>query len=363
MNFDVRHYVPCLRWKMGEYQAITRLNDESKNLITPLIEVPEIGFDFAKGRPAKSLDDHLAPFAERVRKKWEKRSCFVDLNLIDPSKRMSNGDHPLRSVFDNLRIENCEVIPVTSPDRTPSYQMAVQQTLSQDRRGLCIRLTIEAAGKADAKNSIDALLEKIGPEVKECNLVLDLGAPPNFEPIEGFAKLTEAIVRKIPYLSRWRTFTIIGTSFPPSMSEIEQGSTMIPRLEWMLYKILARSLAQDGLRVPTFGDYAISHTDILPRDMRLLKPSATIRYTADDSWFIVKGKNVRDYKFEQYRDLCRTVMESPHFMGPGFSWGDEYIEKCAAGSASTGNLTTWRGVGTNRHIEKVVFDIASYFDS
>lgn len=363
MNFDDWHYVPCLRWKMGEYQAITRLNDETKGLITPLIEVPEIGFDFAKGEPAKSVDKHLAPFSKRVAKKWGRRPCFVDLNLLEPSERMSDGKHILRFVFDDLRSENCEAVPVTSPDRVPAYQTAVEQTLLKDGRGLCIRLTIEAAGKVDAKNSIDALLERIGLEVTECDLVIDLGAPPNFEPIEGFAKLTEAIVRKIPYLSLWRTFTIIGTAFPPSMSEIEKGSTMVPRLEWMLYKIIAKSLAQNGVRVPTFGDYAINHTDILPRDMRLLKPSATIRYTADDSWLIVKGTNVRDNGFGQYRDLCRTVVDSQHYAGSDFSWGDEYIENCAAGSESTGNLTTWRGVGTNRHIEKVVFDVASYFDS
>ena len=363
MSFDHKHYVPSLRWKMGEYQAVSRLEAETKDSITPLIEVPEIGFDFAKGAPAKSLDDHLSPFAKRVMDKWGHHPCFVDLNLVDPSERMSDGDHPLRFVFDDLRSKNCEVVPVTGPARDSTYQTAIKYTVSKDGRGLCLRLSIEDAGKSDVKTSIDALLEQVDLQVKECDLVLDLGAPPNFEPIEGFARLIEAIVRKLPYLRRWRTFTIIGTSFPPSMSEIEKGSTMVPRLEWMLYKIIAKSLAQNGVRVPTFGDYAINHTDILPRDMRLLKPSATIRYTADDSWLIVKGTNVRDNGFGQYRDLCRTVVDSQHYAGSDFSWGDEYIENCAAGSESTGNLTTWRGVGTNRHIEKVVFDIASYFDS
>ncbi|MEI7881504.1 MAG: hypothetical protein WCI95_11585 [bacterium] len=37
-------------------------------------------------------------------------------------------------------------------------------------------------------------------------------------------------------------------------------------------------------------------------------------------------------------------------MGPKFSQGDKYIYDCATGTAGTGNLTTWRKVGTNHHL-------------
>lgn len=361
MSFDHQHYVPCLRWKQGEYQAMLHLSSTAKDFITPLIEVPEIGFDFAKGRPSKSVDDHLAPFAERVMKKWEKRPCFVDLKLIAPSERMADGKHPGNFIFDGLRSQSCKATPVTSLDRDRPYQSAVKQAVYKDGRGLCLRLRIEDAGKTDLKKSVNKLLAEVGLTAAECDLLLDLGAPPNFEPIQGFAKLVEAITRKLPYLAQWRTFTIIGTSFPPSMAGIKQGSTTIPRFEWLLFKALKAMLA--SIRPPTFGDYTINHPDVLSLDMRLVKPSATIRYTTDDSWLIVKGPNVRDKKFEQYREHCRTVIGSPSFPGAGFSYGDKYIAECAAGTASTGNLTTWRNVGTNRHLEKVVSDISSFFGS
>ncbi len=363
MSFDHQHYVPCLRWKMGEYQAVLRLSESTMSAMTPLIEVPEIGFDFAKQQPSKSVDDHVAPFAKRVKEKWGMRPCFVDLRLLGSSARMIDGTHPNRFIFEELRTHGCIVTPVAGIDRDSQYLDEVKRAVSKDGRGLCMRIRLEEAGRTDLKSSVDGVLSRLGLEARDCDLVLDLEAPPNFEPVYGFAKLIETMTRRLPYLRRWRTFTVIGTSFPVSMGEIEKGATSIPRSEWLLYKTLIENLAKSRVRLPAFGDYVINHPDILPMDMRLLKPSATIRYAADDSWFVVKGTSVRNDGFEQYREHCQTVLASPHYSGPGFSWGDKYIENCASHGASTGNLTTWRGVGTNHHLEKVVRDISSLHGS
>ena len=44
--FTQRHYVPVLKWKQGEYQALYRLSNAVKDNLTPLLEIPPIGFDF-----------------------------------------------------------------------------------------------------------------------------------------------------------------------------------------------------------------------------------------------------------------------------------------------------------------------------
>lgn len=360
MAFDHRHYVPILRWKQGEYLAVSRLSSTAKDFITPLIEVPEIGFDFETKALAKSLDEHLVPFATRIKKYWQMRPCFVDLKLIDPSTRMAGGLHPVSLVFDELRAMNCKAIPVTGINRTPLYQQAVQRAVSQDNRGFCLRISIEDAAKANVKALVDTLLQKIGLKVTDCDLVIDLGAP-NFDPVDGFAILVAGIVKAFPYLMKWRSFTIAGTSFPSSMAEITIGSGAIPRFEWLLYKKLIAGLKKAGVRLPAFGDYVINHPDVSQVDMRLVKPSATVRYTIDDAWLIIKGPNVRDNGFGQYRALCKAVVKSGYFLGSEFSAGSEYIATCSAGTSKTGNLTTWRRVGTNHHLEKVVRDISSFY--
>jgi hypothetical protein len=362
MKFDHQHCVPCIRWKQGEYIAMRRLSDKTKSFITPLIEVPEIGFDFETNTLNKSIDKHLSSLAGRVKKNWQDRTCFIDLNLIDESQLMEDGRHPVKFVFDDLRAQKCLAIPVTGIARNPRYQAAVRQIVSIDKRGVCLRVSIEESAHPNLKTDIDTIIAGVNLNISECDLVIDLDAP-NYNPMEGFSILLTRIIKGLPYLSRWRTFSIIGSSFPQTMAEVNHGMSKIPRDAWLFYRKLIIKLKEANLRLPTFGDYGINHPDILQLDMRKVKPSATIRYTVDDAWLIVKGPNVRDNGFEQYHDLCRDLIRSKYFLGAHFSAGDEYIAKCANGEVATGNLSTWRMVGTNHHLEKMVYDIANFYAS
>jgi hypothetical protein len=360
MRFNHLQYVPCLRWKQGEYQAVQRLLETTKNGLIPLIELPEIGWDFEERRQAKTVDDHIAPFPRRVHAKWKERPCFVDLHLLGSTERMASGVHPIRFVFTRFREMECPAIPVTGVTRDVSYQQETKRVLDEDKRGLCLRVSIEQAAKNSLRADADSLLATFGVRVTDCDFILDVGAP-NFVPLDGFSKVVQAIVMQLPHLAEWRTFTLVGTSFPETMTGIKTGGEVIPRYEWQLYRMLVPRLSDMKARLPAFGDYVISHPRVLPHDMRLLKPYATIRYTIDDAWYVIKGKNVRDYKFEQYRELSRRVVNSRHYCGSTFSWGDDYILRCADGTGKTGNLSTWRQVGTNHHIEKVIRDIASIY--
>lgn len=358
--FDHQHYVPCLRWKLGEYQALMRLTARTKGRITPLIEVPEIGWDFERKVEAKTLDQHLAPFAKRVQAKWQDRVCLVDLGLLGAAARMADGNHPVNFIFHELRSRGCSAIPVTGLQRDADYQKAVCQVASRDGYGVCLRVALSQAARTDVGTTVGSLVQALGVDMEQTDLVVDLDAP-NFVPLGGFSRLVQSVVLRLPKLDKWRTFTLIGTSFPPTMAGLSRGAQRLVRQEWLLYGQLVGSLQQQGRRLPTFGDYGIAHPDVLQLDMRIVKPAASIRYTVDNAWYIIKGPNVRDHGFVQYRRLCRDLVSSRFFASRGFSAGDAYIEGCANGIKSTGNLTTWRWVGTNHHIEKVAVDVASLF--
>ena len=362
MSFNHTHYIPCLRWKLGEYQAVSRLLHPAKRLFTPLIEVPEIGWDFENETEVKTIDEHLAPFTKRVYEKWGISPCFVDLSLIKSTKRLANGIHPVRFIFDGLRAMACQAIPVTSLLRDAKYQQEIKAASDKDKNGVCLRITLEKVGKGTLKTEIDSLLSTLGVNSIDCDLILDLGAP-NFVPLDGFSKVIQAIVIKLPYLSKWRTFTILGTSFPETMAVVEKGGKIFPRYEWKLYKMLVEDFKKADLRLPAFGDYTINHPKELELDWRVVKPTATIRYTIEDGWYIVKGDNVRDFGFEQYHKLSQNILASRYYYETAFSWGDGYIQTCSNKSAKTGNLSTWRQVGTNHHIVKVTQDIANFYAS
>jgi hypothetical protein len=364
MSFDHRHYVPCLRWKQGEYQAVWRLPDTTRRAFTPLIEIPELGWDFEEKKEKKTIDELLSDFAlKKVYKKWGSSPCFVDLNLIPAAVRLKNGIHPICFIFNELRAINCISVPVTGLLRDDKYQQEIKAASEKDKKGVCLRITIKQAEKRTIKNEIDSLLSTLEVKPGDCDLILDLGAPTNFLPLDGFSMAIQGIVSKLPYLNNYRTFTLLGTSFPETMGSIKEGVEVVPRYEWQLYKRLVNTFKKANLRLPTFGDYAISHPNVLQLDMRIVKPSATIRYTIDDYWYIVKGKNVRDYGRKQYRKLSKQIMDSRYFYGSAFSWGDNYIQEWGSEKRNKTSLTMWRQVGTNHHIEKITRDIASFYAS
>jgi len=360
MSFNHNHYIPCLRWKQGEYLAVLELSSDTKKNITPLIEIPELGWDFKEKKPMKTIDQLLEPFAERVCIKWGREFCFVDvMKNINNSDRMEDGTHPVKFVFEQLRDKKSLAIPVIRLGKDVEYFKAIKEVLKKDKRGICVRINLEQADKKELKENIDLLKSNLEIVVDSCDLIVDLGAL-NFIPIEGFVKLVYSIFTQLPYLNGWRTVSIIGTSFPETMATLKGGVNIITRYEWELYKKLVAILRKEEKRIPTFGDYTINHPSIISLDMRIVKPSASIRYTVSDKWVIIKGTNYREDP-KQYIELSKRLVKTKYYCGKDFSFGDDYIYKCALKQVSHGNLTTWRKVGTNHHIEKLSHDIANHF--
>jgi len=354
----IHRYVPCIRWKQGEYQALLKLPPDVREGMMPLIEVAEEGYDFETRTAPKSIDQHLHAFAKRVGEKWGRRPCFVDTRLIDPSARMANGSHPIDFVFDGLRLNRVPAIPTLSLEQDTHAEQALARAVIADGNGICVRISLEELADQALRTRLERvlLLAKAGPAI--CDLVIDLGAP-NFQPLDGLTRLLGSLIEKVPHLNEWRSVALIGTAFPSSMAEVSLGLSEVERSEWVMYRALVPLLEGRGIRVPDFGDYVVSHPAVVHLDMRVVKPAASLRYTTRDGWLIAKGKNVRDHKFEQYRALCGAVVNSGEFAGPELSYGDTYIESCALGTASTGSLTTWRTMGTSHHISQVVKDVAN----
>ena len=355
--FNHRHYVPILKWKMGEYQALQRLSASVKDSLTPLLEIPPVGFDFETGQHKESADDHLGDFGRRLKSKWQARSCFVDLKYLPTRTRMASGTHYVDAVFEAARVEGCTAIPVVSFVNDPSFIAAVGTVVRIDQRGMCLRLSMSDFDRSALASDIEALLRTLGVGWAEVDLVIDLGTP-NYLPITAYVRLMSALMDLVPALNRWRTLTIAGTAYPSSIAEtVSPPFAILPRHEWVAYRAFVGSLGRE-VRIPTFGDYAVAHPDLVELDMRMIKPFAKLRYTIDDAWHIGRGTPVRTHGFGQYRDMCATLVARPYFSGAGYSAGDAYIAACMAGTVATGNLSTWVWVSTNRHLSKVVGDLA-----
>jgi hypothetical protein len=229
----------------------------------------------------------------------------------------------------------------------------------EDHRGVCVR--IQREDFADFENTADAVqrvLEVVGTEMQHADLVFDLGAlTPDERRLDAEGLIS--FVNRLPRLREWRTFTVAATSFPRNLVGLPRSDfSLIPRQEWSLWRDLVR--CRSGLpRLPAFGDYAISHPEPAEVDPRIMRPSASIRYTHDAYWLVPKGRNLREYGFGQFHEVCRALVQRPEYAGRQFSWGDQYIADCAADRTGPGNLTTWRKVGTSHHLAFAVRQLAT----
>jgi hypothetical protein len=157
-----------------------------------------------------------------------------------------------------------------------------------------------------------------------------------------------------PQIAAWRQVVFAAASFPEDLSDVDAATvSTLPRREWELWSMLQRSPKKLPRRDLVFGDYGITHPVPRELDPRTMRMSASIRYTTRDSWLVIKGRNVRQYGFEQYFDLCGVLVNRPEYSGADFSWGDDYSAKCAERESGPGNATTWRKVGTNHHLTLV----------
>jgi hypothetical protein len=146
-----------------------------------------------------------------------------------------------------------------------------------------------------------------------------------------------------------------GSAFPATLQAVGVGTALIQRTEWRAWMRFRTRAPREIL----FGDYTAA-SPILSSAPYM--GSAAIRYTIADDWLVVRGRSLAGAAyggFSQFVTLAQTLVADQRYCGPAFSWGDAYIEQCAAGTASTGNLTTWRAVATNHHITFVVRQIAN----
>ena len=348
-------YVPILKAKDAEYRALGDLTPHAQASIVPLLEVPSIPWDYENDGPAKSIDAHLAPVANRIAGVWAAPAiAYIDLALV-ADDLLSDGRHPLEAVMENAVKTGAALIPVIGLDRSKQYQAAARAAAARDRRGVCLRLEPDALLSAAAEPltaRVDAALSDVGLAAPDIDLVLDLGS------IRGDDTAVLAVAwttlwPALPRLMEWRSVTFAATAFPQSLTGLTPNAiTRIPRGEWSLYSSLRNAALP---RQPDFGDYAIAHPEPVEMDPRLMKISAQVRYAAPTEWLVVRGRNTKDYGWGQMHGLAAKLIAEPEFAKAPHCWGDEFIQRCAIVSTSeSGNAMTWRRVGTVHHLTTVV---------
>ncbi|MHC4398292.1 MAG: beta family protein [Planctomycetota bacterium] len=361
---DHRQYIPILKGKAGEYDALVHLSPGVKPQLIPIIEVPPIEWKYAgplgtPSEPKRTIDEHVNEIPENIRRCWgTDLPVFIDLLHVGEYDSLANGTHPLAYVFDQCRRLGVQAIPVTGLHRSSKYQNAVIDAVQRDGQGVCIRVDRQQCASATSLVSqLQRLLPTLNVAFGEVDLILDLGAISQGETSELRTIATSA-VSELPNLEDWRRIALAATAMPGSVTrDMNRFSVKrIPRVEWRVWQGIAK--AREVTRIPNFSDYGVNHPEYPDVDWREISLGGKIRYTAKELWVIVKGCKLEDAG-DQFHKLAQKLREQPEFCSRSFSWGDSRIASCANLESGPGNLTNWIAFTTNHHLRFVTQQLAN----
>ena len=192
-----------------------------------------------------------------------------------------------------------------------------------------------------------------GIDPSHVHLVVDLG-------LVGQDNDYSLIFERLPALDDWRSFAVVAGSFPKDLTGLKRDRKhRLPRLEWEAWKAI---VAQRSRRRPVYGDYTTLHPTLSPID-RPVNPSASIRYTAEDDWIVMRGRGVRTRGGpgpKQYWAHAELLRIEDDYRGSHYSFGDQYIWEVARRESGPGNATKWAQVSVNHHLTFVLHQVKGF---
>jgi hypothetical protein len=366
--FGPRHYVPILRWKQAERYALRYLHEEDRKRITPLIELTPTIFKSRRkdGQERKRLDP--AQILEREAKKlleaWVNCPFFLDLCYVAIEVPRTRGNiHALEYLAEIGRNYKLALVPVTGLSRTEDYQSSVGRVLKEDGRGICLRITPSEVLQNGFANTIRAFLKSFGLDVKSVHLLLD------YETTDPAGPDPQSLLAEIPDLNKWQTLSLARGAFPPDLQGLQPGNSRIPREDWLAWKRTVTHHGKNRQRKPAFSDYTIQY-GLYKEPVEGCNPSASIRYTLEDEWLIMRGEALRGRPTsnraerrpgpEQWNAHAQLLCDDEKlFYGESFSWGDAFIRERSINTENHGSPEIWLRAGINHHMTVVSRQIAN----
>lgn len=349
MTFGSEHYVPVLKMKQAEKEALAGVDLRLRAGITPLIEIVE-----RKDAPiSKHLDRAFKGFKPSVLTGYPRY-------LLDTREIAADGAPAAADAFARARSIGVPFTPVTGVNRASDILPA----LHDRSHGVALRVTraeFEAGGWADG---IRTFVGTHGLSPTEVDLILDLGAVHDNLITEGVAALALAFIGEIPSPRDWRTLTLSASAIRQGMGGIERHSYALDeRSEWLAWR--DHLLAQRARlpRMPTFSDCGIQHPlGVEGFDPQIMSASASVRYTRPEHWLIIKGEGGRKTRLGlQFPELARRLVYGTlrgHFDGVAHCAGCRSIKQAAEGPRGgavqgLGSARVWRRIGTIHHLTVV----------
>jgi hypothetical protein len=362
-------YIPILKAKAGEFQAVSLLSDRAFGAILPWFDVPPLD----DKRRAQLLERHSPPvetFLNTITFKMAQackgRFVYLDLPRWATNAQTESGEHVIPFMRNQLESLGVKVNPVVDVVRwdDPIYVNALRGMRLDAGREFIIRLpidrdTIEEMSEEDVFfERMESICDSLDLDPGLTRVMIDFGdLSSQRHTVPG---TLEVAGKAVPLLRRagFLDLSISGCSLPAFISAAvkEQNSTgLVLRKEMLVWRDLILS---EGGGAFIFSDYGVRG----PNSNDSGGPSNTngkIRYTIDKEYFVARGYPLKQgLKGAQYYDLAQAVIDSGYYT-PGLSWGDNQILRCSRGEMR-GSSSDWIAIDTSHHIESVVLEVIEF---
>lgn len=340
-------YMPVLKWKRGERDALRYLSDDQWQGVTPMLELQPVGVapDLSSLRAA--LPAYIREVGSQINKAIPvKQAVCVDTGYVssDYAKQIS----VLLFICGGLGKElEHQIVPVIRSAWLESLDnlTSTQTTALAGFDDVILRLRTDEMDASQVQPSVNALAKVV--KKRRIHLVID-----QFSLVDQ--QSTACISAITPYLQAamgagCASVTLAGGSFPVNLTGKKLGFTDLPRVEWRIWLALQHVPEFKTLR---YADYAVTNPAPLPEgtDPKSVNPSIAIRYAADGFWRLYKGRQFKGAPRGELRNLCKLLTSDTVYSGQTYSYGDTKYHKDANGPDTNGLPWTWRRDATSHHM-------------
>ncbi|MFI9581926.1 beta family protein [Streptomyces sp. NPDC052236] len=343
-------YVPILKAKAGEFQALENATAEVRSRMRPVLELvpdPEL------------VRDQLEIFSDRAMDAIPTGVVLtVDCGAL-PATRVLEGDSggPIARLSESLDLRGVAMCPVVRTTDTDDVLREAADANARHRRGACLRVATDSGEALPDEGQIRGTLRALRLDPEEVDILIDAG------PVQsgvGMSGLAERVLELLDLLAqwRWRHECVAAGAFPANLTGFPRGqATPVGRLDLQLWKRVAQ---QRHGKPPDFGDFGVTHPR-MPTQSRGT-PDPNMRYTTSDCWQVFVYPRVRSGN-DDFFTLSRDLVSSPHWpaTGPRTSWGDARLHECANRQRlKAGGGTQWRAWATSHHLAVVTMELAAW---
>lgn len=357
-------YFPILKAKDAEFDALKNASESINKSIIPLFELPRFNPSLKKYQDdTQPKTTFLSELSEKIGSlRSGMFAMFDSYHWQNPGDKVETGEHHLSYFFNALNSAGVKAVPVVGYDRwdDQEYRIALRLVSSMHIGKFCIRLDRfafdDVSDPEHFHERLSEIIDYLGLNPSDCHVVLDLEDISILPLVESLEKFDTLFAEISGY--GFSSYSVAGCSLPSSIDKVVKerdscGSVM--RGELLVWKGARKQYPAHNIY---FGDYGVRGPST--SETGFGNTNAKIRYTVDDSFYIVRGHVIRKpIGGRQHCVLAEKLIKSGYYLGPNFSWGDGQIQRCANGELG-GAPATWIKIDTSHHLAHVVAEVAEF---